>query len=49
MMVKSLDTLVAVVAVHCVLRPQVLTINTYVVKMELFIDKTFHQTKEIFF
>jgi len=47
--VETLHALVAVVAVHSVFGSQVLTIDAYVIQVQLFINKALHQTEEIFF
>jgi len=49
MVVKTLNTLVAVIAMHRVLRSQVFTVYANVVKMQFFINKTFHKPQEVFF
>lgn len=46
--VEALDTLVAVVAVHRVLWPQIFAVDTDVVQVELLFDKAFHKSQEIF-
>lgn len=47
--VKPLDALVAVVAMHCVLGSQVLAIDADVVQVELLVDESFHQAQEVLF
>ena len=46
--VKTLDALVAVVAMHCVLWPQILTVDADVVQVKLFVDKALHQAQKVF-
>ena len=45
--VESLHTLVAVVAVHCVLGAQILTVDADVVQVQLLVHKSLHQSQEI--
>lgn len=38
MMVEPLHTLVAIIAVESIFGPQIFTVNTYIVQMELLVD-----------
>lgn len=46
-MIESLHTLVTIVAVHSVLGPQILAVNTDIVKVQLLVNKPFHEAKEV--
>ena len=40
--VEALDTLIAVVAMHGVLRSKVFALNTHIVQVQLFLDQALH-------
>ena len=46
--VEALHALIAVVAMHAILRVQILAVDTNVVKMKLFVNETLHETQEVF-
>lgn len=45
--VEALHALVAVIAMHSVLRPQVLAVDADVVEVQLFVDESLHQAQEV--
>ena len=48
-MIEPLDALVAIVAVHSVLRAKILAVDANIVEMQLFIYQALHEAEEVLF
>ena len=49
MMVKALYTLVTIVAMHCIFRSEILTVDANIIKMQLFFYNTLHHSQKVLF
>ena len=49
MMIEALYTFITIVAMHRILRSEILTVDADIIKMQLFFYNTLHHSQKVFF